>query len=145
VYYQEMARARAPGLGVCFVGLQHAGPTLIACGTDEQKTRHLPRILRGEEVWCSGFSERGAGSDLAALATRAVREGDTYVVRGHKIWCSYAHVADYCQLLVRTAPDRPKHEGLSALILPMNLAGIEKRPLRTILGEGEFCEVFLDD
>ena len=107
------SRARdAPYVGVNFVGLLHGGPTLIAEGTPEQKATHLPRILRGEEVWCQGFSEPGAGSDLAALATRAVRDGDDYVVNGHKIWSSFAQVADYCELLVRTDPERaeaPRH------------------------------------
>ena len=145
VYYEETARAGAPYVGVNFVGLLHGGPTLIAEGTPEQKAAHLPRILRGEEIWCQGFSEPGAGSDLAALKTRAVRDGDDYVVNGQKIWCSFAHVADFGELLVRTDPDAPKHRGISWLILPMDLPGIEIRPLPTLAGEGEFCEVFLDD
>ena len=128
VYYEETARAGAPYVGVNFVGLLHGGPTLIAEGTPEQKARHLPRILRGEEVWCQGFSEPGAGSDLASLATRAVRDGDDYVVNGHKIWCSFAQVADYCELLVRTDPDAPKHRGISWLILPMDAAGHRDPP-----------------
>ena len=145
VYYEETARASAPYVGVNFVGLLHGGPTIIAEGTPAQKARHLPRILRGEEVWCQGFSEPGAGSDLASLATRAVREGDDYVVNGHKIWCSFAHVAEVGELLVRTDPAAPKHRGISWLICPMDAAGIEIRPLPTLAGEGEFSEVFFND
>jgi alkylation response protein AidB-like acyl-CoA dehydrogenase len=117
----------------------------MAEGTDEQKTRHLPAILRGDEVWCQGFSEPAAGSDLAALRTRAVREGDDYVVTGHKIWCSFGQVGDFGELLVRTDPDAPKHRGISWLILPMDLTGIEVRPIETVLGSSEFSEVFLDE
>ena len=145
VYYEETARASAPYVGVNFVGLLHGGPTIIAEGTPEQKARHLPRILRGEEVWCQGFSEPGAGSDLASLATRAVRVGDEYVVNGHKIWCSFAHVAEVGELLVRTDPDAPRHRGITWLICPMDAPGIEIRPLPTLAGEGEFSEVFLND
>lgn len=145
VYYEETARAGAPYVGVNFVGLLHGGPTIVAEGTDEQKAKHLPRILRGEEVWCQGFSEPGAGSDLASLATRAVRVGDDYVINGHKIWCSFAHVGEFCELLVRTDADAPKHRGISWLICPMNLPGIEIRPLPTLAGEGEFSEVFFTD
>jgi alkylation response protein AidB-like acyl-CoA dehydrogenase len=144
VWYEEIARAQAPYVGVNFVGLLHGGPTLIAEGTPEQKARHIPRILRGEEVWCQGFSEPSAGSDLASLRTAAVRDGDDYVLSGQKIWCSFAQVADYCELLVRTDPNAPKHKGISWLILPMDLRGISIRPLPTLMGEGEFSEVFLD-
>jgi len=145
VYYEETARAGAPYVGVNFVGLLHGGPTIVAEGTPAQKARHLPRILRGEEVWCQGFSEPGAGSDLASLATRAVRVGDDYVVNGHKIWCSFAHVAEVGELLVRTDPAAPKHRGISWLICPMDAPGIEIRPLPTLAGEGEFSEVFFND
>ena len=145
VFLEETTAARAPDVGVNFVGLLHAGPTLIAEATDEQKARHLPAILRGDEVWCQGFSEPAAGSDLAALRTRAVRDGDHYVVSGQKIWCSFAQVGDYGELLVRTDPDAPKHRGISWLVLPMDLPGIEVRPIETVLGSSEFSEVFLDE
>jgi alkylation response protein AidB-like acyl-CoA dehydrogenase len=144
VYLEEYARANAPYISVNFVGMMHAGPTLIAEGTDGQRAFHLPRILRGESVWCQGFSEPSAGSDLASLRTRAVRHDDEYVVHGQKIWSTRAHVADYCELLVRTDPDAPKHRGITWLILDMHQPGVEVRPMRTIDGESHFCEVFLD-
>jgi len=144
VWYEEIARIAAPYVGVNFVGLLHGGPTVIAEGTPEQKAAHIPRILRGEEIWCQGFSEPSAGSDLAALRTSAVRDGDHYVVSGSKIWCSFAQVADYCELLVRTDPSAPKHKGITWLIMPMDLPGITIRPLETLMGESEFSEVFLD-
>ncbi|MDT3444202.1 MULTISPECIES: acyl-CoA dehydrogenase family protein [unclassified Pseudofrankia] len=145
IFLAESAAAGAPDLGVHFVGQLHAGPTLIAEATDEQRDFHLPRILRGESIWCQGFSEPGAGSDLASLRTRAVRDGDHYVVTGSKIWTSYGFAADYCELLVRTDPDAGKHRGISWLIMPMDTPGIDVRPLRTIQGESEFAEMFLDE
>ena len=145
IFYEETARARAPYVGVNFVGTLHAGPTLIEEGSDEQKTAHLPKILRGDEVWCQGFSEPGAGSDLASLRTRAERDGDDYILNGQKIWCSFGQIADVGEFLVRTDPDAPKHKGISWLILPMNAPGIEIRPIQTVLGSSEFCEVFLND
>ncbi len=145
VYLEEYARAEAPYISVNFVGMMHAGPTLIAEGTEEQRAFHLPRILRGESVWCQGFSEPEAGSDIASLRTRAVREGDEYIVNGQKIWSTRAHVADYCELLVRTDADAPKHKGITWMILDMHQPGVEVRPMRTIDGESHFCEVFLDD
>ena len=145
VYYEEIARADAPYIGVNFVGMLHGGPTVIAEGTEEQKAAHIPQILRGDQIWCQGFSEPGAGSDLAALSTRAGRDGDDYVVSGHKIWCSVAQAADYCELLVRTDPDARKHGGISWLIMPMDLPGIEISPLPTLAGELDFSEVFLND
>jgi alkylation response protein AidB-like acyl-CoA dehydrogenase len=145
IYLEETELAGAPYVGVNFVGLLHAGPTLRAEGSGEQRDAHLPRILRGDEVWCQGFSEPGAGSDLAALKTRAERVGDEYVVNGQKIWTSFAQVADYCELLVRTDPDAPKHRGITWLICPMDAPGIDIRPLRTIQGSSEFSEVFFTD
>ncbi len=145
VFFEETTRARAPYVGVNFVGTLHAGPTLIEEGSDDQKRAHLPQILRGDEVWCQGFSEPNAGSDLASLRTRAERDGDDYVLNGQKIWCSFGHIADVGEFLVRTDPDAPKHRGISWLILPMNLPGIEIRPIKTVLGSREFCEVFLTD
>ena len=145
VYLEEYARAGAPYVGVNFVGLMHAGPTLIAEGSDAQRAFHLPRILAGESVWCQGFSEPQAGSDLASLRTRAERRGDEYVVSGQKIWSTRAHVADYCELLVRTDPQAPKHAGITWLILDMRQPGVTVRPMRTIDGERHFCEVFLEE
>jgi alkylation response protein AidB-like acyl-CoA dehydrogenase len=145
VYLEETTRARAPYVGVNFVGLLHAGPTIVAEGTPAQKSEHLPKILRGDEVWCQGFSEPNAGSDLASLRTRAVRDGEHYVVTGQKIWCSFGQIGDFGELLVRTDPDAPKHKGITWLMLPMDLPGIEVRPLKTVLGSSEFAELFLDE
>jgi hypothetical protein len=145
IFLQETERAGAPYVGCNFVGTLHAGPTIAAEGNPEQKARHLPPILRGDHVWCQGFSEPGSGSDLASLRTRAVRDGNDYVVSGHKIWTSHAHVADFCELLVRTDPDAAKHRGISWLVMPMDAPGIEIRPLRALTGVSEFTEVFLDE
>jgi alkylation response protein AidB-like acyl-CoA dehydrogenase len=145
IFLEETERARAPYVGMNFVGLLHAGPTLIVEATEEQKSAHLHGILRGDDVWCQGFSEPSAGSDLAALRCRAIRDGDDYVISGQKIWTSFAHVADYCELLVRTDTDVPKHRGISWLIMPMDSPGIDIRPLRTLEGVNEFCEMFLDE
>lgn len=145
IFLEETTRRHAPYVGMNFVGLLHAGPTLIAEASDDQKSFHLPGILKGEHVWCQGFSEPGAGSDLAGLSTRAVRDGDHYVVTGQKIWTSFAQTADYCELLVRTDPEAPKHRGITWLICPMDLDGIEIRGIETIGGSSEFSEVFFDE
>ncbi len=145
VYAEELARAHAPYVGVNFVGLLHAGPTIAVEGTPRQRARYLPGILQGEEIWCQGFSEPDAGSDLAALRTRAVRDGDHYVVNGSKTWTSHAEVADFCELLVRTGPEESRHRGITWLALSMDSPGIDVRPMRTIAGTTEFAELFFDD
>jgi alkylation response protein AidB-like acyl-CoA dehydrogenase len=145
IFLEETERAGAPYVGANFVSTLHAGPTIAAEGTAEQRATYLPPILRGEHVWCQGFSEPEAGSDLASLRTRAVRDGDHYLVSGQKIWTSHAQIADYCELLVRTDPEAPKHRGITWIIMPMDLPGIEVRPMRTITGESEFSEMFLDE
>lgn len=148
IWYEEYARADMPPAGaesVCFVALAHAGPTLISSGTEEQKAFHLPKILRGEVVWCQGFSEPGAGSDLASLKTRAVIDGDELVVNGQKVWTSRADVSEYQELLVRTDPQAARHKGITWVICDMRSTGITIRPIANMSGTAEFCEVFYDN
>ncbi|HEV7733411.1 MAG TPA: acyl-CoA dehydrogenase family protein [Candidatus Binatia bacterium] len=145
IWYEEYARVGAPDVTTGFVGLKHAGPTLIACGTEAQKSYHLPRILRGDIVWCQGFSEPNAGSDLANLQCRAIIDGDDLVITGQKIWTSFGHIAEVQELLVRTDPDAPKHKGITWVICPMGVPGIDIRPIKTLAGNSDFCEVFYDN
>lgn len=140
----EFARARAPaplgGMGVTMIG-----PTLLEYGTDDQKARHLPKVASGEIRWCQGYSEPNAGSDLASLQTRAVDQGDHYLVNGSKIWTSGANFADWIFCLVRTNPDAPKHEGISFVLFPMDDPGVTVKPIVLISGESPFCQCFFDD
>jgi len=144
IYNEELARAHAPQI-LGRAGVNLVGPTLIAHGTEEQRGKWLNRILSAEDIWCQLFSEPGAGSDLAGLSTKAVRDGDVFRVTGQKVWTSYARFAAYGIALVRTNPDAGKHAGISMLAIPMNAPGIDVRPLRQITGESEFNEVFFDD
>lgn len=146
LWYEEYVRARAPSTLDCtFVALNHAGPTVIACGTEEQKAFHLPRILEGRSIWCQGFSEPGAGSDLASLRTTGRVEGAELIVNGQKIWSSFADIADYQELLIRTEPGSKRHKGLSWVICDMTLPGITVRPIKNMAGVSHFAEVFYDN
>jgi alkylation response protein AidB-like acyl-CoA dehydrogenase len=144
VLYQELAAHDAPRMILPFMGIHHAASTLLVAGTDEQRRRHLPAILDGE-IWCQGFSEPEAGSDLAALKTSARREGDAYIVNGQKLWTSYSMHADWCLLLVRTDPSVPKRKGITYLLMDMRSPGIELRRIRQANGQSDFCEMFLND
>jgi alkylation response protein AidB-like acyl-CoA dehydrogenase len=144
IFQEEMVRAGAPP-GVNTIGLMLVGPALMEWGSEAQKRRHLPKILSAEEIWCQGFSEPGAGSDLAALRTAAVLDGETFRISGQKVWTSNAHRSRWCILLVRTDPARAKHDGISCVLVDMGSPGITVRPLVQLTGDAEFNEVFFDD
>jgi alkylation response protein AidB-like acyl-CoA dehydrogenase len=141
---QELARAKVPSL-INHIGIGMCGPTVIAHGTPEQHEKYLARLLRADDVWCQLFSEPASGSDLAALRTTAVRDGDDWVVNGQKVWTTLAHVSDFGILLTRTDPDRPKHAGLTMFVVDMHAPGVTVRPLRQMGGQSDFNEVFFDD
>jgi alkylation response protein AidB-like acyl-CoA dehydrogenase len=144
IVLEEFARHEAPQhMNVIALGM--AGPTIMAHGTEEQKRRHLARMLTAEEIWCQGFSEPGAGSDLAAVRTRVEDRGDHFVVTGQKVWSSFAHIADYCILLGLGDPGAPRYRGLTYVIVDMDAPGVDVRPLRQLTGESEFSEIFLTD
>jgi alkylation response protein AidB-like acyl-CoA dehydrogenase len=144
IFWQEMALAGAPPMANV-LGLGLIGPTIIAFGTESQKNRYLRKILSAEEIWCQGFSEPNAGSDLANLQTEARLDGRDYVVNGQKVWISYGWAGDWCELVVRTDPGAPKHKGLTVLLVDMNSSGVEVRPVRQMTGETEFNELFFRD
>ena len=145
IWHEEYAKVRAPHIGMSFIGINHAGPILILEGDAAHKTTHLGPILRGDAIWCQGFSEPNAGSDLASLQTKGVIDGEYLVVTGQKVWTSYGQFADYQELLVRTDPKVGKHQGISWVICDMRLPGIDVRPLELMSGGTHFCEVFYDE
>ena len=144
IYFEEIGRARVP-LAANVLGLLLGGPTLMAWGTPEQKERYLAPILSAEEIWCQGFSEPDAGSDLAALKTRAVKNGDGWVVSGQKVWTSGAQYSKWCMLVARTDSEAPKHKGLTYFLMDMEQDAVQVRPLRQITGEAEFNELFIEE
>jgi alkylation response protein AidB-like acyl-CoA dehydrogenase len=145
IWYEESARARAPSIGCLSIALNHAGPTVVARGTEAQRSFHLPKILKGEVVWCQGFSEPNAGSDLANMRLAGRIEGDHIVISGQKIWSSYAQHADWQELLVRTDPTLGRHKGITWVICDMKSPGLTVRPITTMVGDQHFCEIFYDE
>jgi alkylation response protein AidB-like acyl-CoA dehydrogenase len=144
IFFEEMVRADAPSVAN-ILGLVMGGPVVITHGTEEQKKRYLPKIVSAEEIWCQGFSEPGAGSDLSGVRTKIEVQDDRFVVTGQKVWSSFAHVADHCILVGHSDPDSERHAGLTYLIVDMKTPGVEVRPLRQITGEAEFNEIFLNE
>jgi alkylation response protein AidB-like acyl-CoA dehydrogenase len=144
IYNEEFVRAQAPS-AANVLGLAMGGPTVIAHGSEEQKRRYLEPILSAEEIWCQGFSEPGSGSDLASVKTKAVRDGDDWLVTGQKVWTTLAHHAKWCMLVARTDPDAPKHQGLTYFLMDMEQDAVQVRPLRQITGEAEFNELFMEE
>ena len=142
---EEMGKAKAPPLGTDFMGLTWVGPSIIKYGTDAQKERFLPQLLAGESCWCTGYSEPDYGSDLGGLQTRAVLDGDHYVINGQKIWTTLAHEAEYCFLLARTDPEAKKYRGLTCILTPMDTPGIEVQPIPNLYGKHSFNQVFFND
>jgi len=143
--FQEAARGVTLPIGVFGIGLGMCGPTLLSIGTEEQKRRYIRPLLRGEEIWCQMFSEPGAGSDVASLQTRAVLDGDAWVVSGQKVWTSVARQADFGLVIARTDPDVPKHSGITMFVIDLHDPGVTVRPLRDMTGEAHFNEIFIDD
>jgi len=144
IFYEEMGRVGAPR-GINNIGKNLLVPTLLAAGTEEQKKRYIPKVMTAEEIWCQGYSEPNAGSDLASLSTRAVLDGDEWVINGQKIWTSFASEAHMCIVLARTNPEAPKHKGITYFLVPMNTPGVTVRPLKQMSAKSEFCEVFFDN
>ena len=144
IFQQELGRLGLP-MGINVLGIIMTGPALMQWGTDAQKNRYLQPIIAADEIWCEGMSEPAAGSDLAAMQTRADLQGDSFVVNGQKVWTTHAHRSDFCQLFVRTDADAPKHKGMSCLLMDMHSAGVTVRPLKQISGDAEFNEIFFED